>query len=101
MISMGYSPAVVNLDISDVANPKLIGKLQPAVSRGRVAVAPHRAAAVGSQHPVRGLRGERRALQRGAQFRGPRRQQEPGAPAPDVIVPAAGTAEGQALQEFL
>jgi len=28
MISMGYAPALVNLDISDVANPKLIGKLQ-------------------------------------------------------------------------
>jgi hypothetical protein len=27
MASMAYSPAVVNLDISDVANPKLIGKL--------------------------------------------------------------------------
>src|SRR5262249_28074535 len=27
MASMAYSPAVVNLDISDAANPKLIGKL--------------------------------------------------------------------------
>jgi hypothetical protein len=27
MASMGYAPAMVNLDISDVANPKLIGKL--------------------------------------------------------------------------
>jgi hypothetical protein len=27
MASMGYAPAVINLDISDVANPKLIGKL--------------------------------------------------------------------------
>src|SRR5262249_2050079 len=27
MASMAYSPAVVNLDITDVANPKLIGKL--------------------------------------------------------------------------
>ena len=27
MAALGYSPAVVNLDISDAANPKLIGKL--------------------------------------------------------------------------
>jgi len=27
MASMGYAPAVVNLDISDVANPKLVGRL--------------------------------------------------------------------------
>ena len=27
MISMGYSPGVINLDISDVANPKLVGRL--------------------------------------------------------------------------
>ncbi len=27
MASMGYAPAVINLDISDVANPKLIGRL--------------------------------------------------------------------------
>jgi hypothetical protein len=27
MIAMGYAPAVVNLDISDVAKPKLLGKL--------------------------------------------------------------------------
>ncbi len=27
MVSMGYAPAVVNLDVSDIANPKLVGKL--------------------------------------------------------------------------
>jgi hypothetical protein len=27
LVSMGYSPAVINLDISDVANPKLVGRL--------------------------------------------------------------------------
>ncbi len=27
MASMGYAPAVINLDITDIANPKLIGKL--------------------------------------------------------------------------
>jgi hypothetical protein len=37
MASMGYAPAVVNLDISDVANPKLIGRLNfspPFISAG-------------------------------------------------------------------
>ena len=37
MASMGYAPAVINLDISDIANPKLIGKLQftpPFISAG-------------------------------------------------------------------
>jgi hypothetical protein len=28
MISMGYTPAVVNLDISDIAHPKMIGQLK-------------------------------------------------------------------------
>jgi len=37
MASMGYAPAVINLDISDIANPKLIGKLvftPPFISAG-------------------------------------------------------------------
>src|SRR5260370_41222773 len=48
MISMGHPPALVNLDISDVSNPKLIGKLQ--------FIPPFLAAAAQSLHSVLPLR---------------------------------------------
>src|SRR4029077_10456138 len=76
MASMAYSPAVVNLDISDAANPKLIGKLTFSstfvavgarslhrVLPGRGAIAAHGSPVMGAQFAVRELRGHRGTLQ--------------------------------------
>jgi LVIVD repeat len=103
LAAMGYSPAVINLDITNVASPKLVGRLNFSPPFAQVGGQ--------SLHTVLPLwdrdllyvnsEGERRALQRGAQFRGPHRQQGPGPPPSDLAVPNPGAAQGGALQELL
>ena len=102
MIAMGYAPAVVNLDISDIANPKLLGKLKfspPFISVGG-AIAAHRAAAMGPQPPVRRLRVARGALPRTARVRRAHRQPQSRAAKADLVVSAARAAQGRAYRNF-
>ena len=103
MAALGYSPAVVNLDISDAANPKLIGKLTFSP--------PFLAAASQSLHTVLPLwdrnilfaasEASAERCNEALNFAGLVDNRNPARPRLMSLVPIAGAAEGQALQEFL
>ncbi len=104
MASFGYTPDVVNLDISDPTNPKLIGKVhitEPFASVGMQSVH-YRAAAVGSQAALCQFGSAEGALPgRRHEFRRHDRQFKSGKAAADLDLPDAGAAAGRALQGFL
>src|SRR5262249_21515847 len=74
--------------------------LQPAVRRGRGAIAALCLTAVGPRSALCEFRGDRGTLQRSAQLRRVDRQPESGSSAVDVAVSAAGPAERRLLQKF-
>src|SRR5262249_54606841 len=101
--SMAYSPAAVNLDIRDVTNPKLIGKLTfspPFVAVGAPSL--HTALPLWDRDLLY-VNSEAIAerCNEALNFAGLVDNRKSGAAAPDVAVSGAGAAEGRPVQKFL